>query len=333
MRFCLDADQVALRDAVRDMLALECPPALVRAAWPPGDPAAVAALWRDLARMGLFGAAVSVHCGGLGLGETDLVPILTEVGYAAVPLPVAETMAVAAPLLAATGDPGGYLPGVLAGTTRVAIAGAGDLVPYGMLADLVLVLRDGRARIVEPLTTAVVSTVDGSRAAARLALPSAGTVTDDPELVDQCLDRADLATAAQLLGLGRRMLDLTVGYVGTRRQFGAPIGSFQAVQHRLADALLGLEFAMPAVLAAGWALAHRTGSRRQDVSIAVLLAGDAARTMAKTAIQCHGAIGYTVEYDLHLYAKRTWALAASCGTDSHLDRLAAALDLPKGGFP
>ncbi len=122
------------------------------------------------------------------------------------------------------------------------------------------------------------------------------------------------------------MLDLTVEYVKTRTQFGVPVGSFQAVKHHLADALLQLEFAEPLVYAAAWALA--TGSAdRKDVSAAVVLAVDAARFVARQAIQCHGAIGYTVEYDLHRYAKRTWALAATCDLDAHLARLARALDL------
>src|SRR3981189_2512231 len=133
----------------------------------------------------------------------------------------------------------------------------------------------------------------------------------------------------QLGGLGRRMLDLTPAYVATRRQFGAPVGSFQAVKHHLANALLRLEFAAPAVLAAGWALAGRGAPRRRDVSMAAILATEAARETAKAAIQCHGAIGYTVEYDLHLYAKRAWAPAPTPRTDEHLQRLAAALDLPE----
>jgi alkylation response protein AidB-like acyl-CoA dehydrogenase len=171
--------------------------------------------------------------------------------------------------------------------------------------------------------------VDGSLAAVRIGTSNDDVLTDDPELVELSVDRADLATAAQLIGLGRRMLDLTTAYVATRRQFGAPVGSFQAVKHHLANALLRLEFAAPAVLAAGWALAGRGATRRRDVSMAAILASEAARETAKAAIQCHGAIGYTVEYDLHLYAKRAWALAATCRTDEHLERLADALDLPE----
>jgi alkylation response protein AidB-like acyl-CoA dehydrogenase len=301
----------------------------VRAAWSDSvDPdRSVDALWRHLAELGLFAAAAPPDRDGLGLDETDLVPVLEEVGYAAVPLPVAETMAVAVPLLVATGDPAGLLGDVMAGRTKVAMAGRDGLVPYGRRADLVLSHSGGQIRLAAPSTVAIASTVDGSRAAIRMPAPGHGVLTDDPELVALSVDRADLATAAQLVGLGRRMLELTRDHVTNRRQFGVAVGSFQAVKHHLADALLRLEFAAPAVLAAGWALAGRTDDRRRDISMAAILASEAAQATAKAAIQCHGAIGYTVEYDLHLYAKRAWALTAACRTDEHLARLADALDL------
>jgi alkylation response protein AidB-like acyl-CoA dehydrogenase len=123
------------------------------------------------------------------------------------------------------------------------------------------------------------------------------------------------------------MLDITVSYVSNRKQFGVPVGSFQAVKHHLADVVLELEFAAPVVLAAGWSLTTRdpTGDRR--VSMAAVLAVEAATRAARAAIQCHGAMGYTVEYELHRFAKRTWGLAAMIDLDEHLDRLAASLSL------
>ena len=123
-----------------------------------------------------------------------------------------------------------------------------------------------------------------------------------------------MATAAQLLGLGARMLDLTVDYVKERRQFGVPIGSFQAVKHHLADALLRLEFARPVVYAAAWALATDdpdAGPRRRRTPR--WPPARPPRVVGRQALQCHGAIGYTVEYDLHLYLKRVWALVAGVG--------------------
>jgi alkylation response protein AidB-like acyl-CoA dehydrogenase len=326
MRFAPTDEHEALRRAVRELLDRECPPAVVRQACAGVDSRP---LWTRLAGIGLIGATVPEMYGGLGIGETGTVPLLVEVGYAAVPAPVVETVLVAAPLLAEAGDPDGRLPSIVDGSARVALVGPGGLCPYGRHAELFLCISDRQAAIgtgtVEP-----VSTVDKSRAAGNLMQHLARAVTDDRELLERAIGRRDLGTAALLIGLCRRMLDLTVAYVRQRRQFGVPVGSFQAVKHQLADALLAVEFAEPAVLRAAWSVEHRTGTRSRDVSMAVVLAAEAAGTIARTAIQCHGAIGYTVEYDLHLYAKRAWALIAGCEVDRHLYRIADAIGLPKG---
>jgi alkylation response protein AidB-like acyl-CoA dehydrogenase len=155
-------------------------------------------------------------------------------------------------------------------------------------------------------------------------------VSDDPTVIDLAVDRGVLGTGAQLLGLGRVMLDLTVAHVTGRHQFGVPVGSFQAVKHHLADALLALEFAEPALARAAHTLAAGdptdVPTRRRDVSMAKALATDAAAITGRAALQCHGAMGYTVEHDLHLLLKRSWALARAWGDRSwHGERVAAAL--------
>ena len=189
------------------------------------------------------------------------------------------------------------------------------------------------------VTLTPVETVDRARRAAEVAWSPADAtqVTDDPAVIARAFDRGALGTAAQLCGLAAAMVDMTVAYVKERRQFGVPIGSFQAVKHHLADARLGLEFARPAVARAAWSLAQGDGYdlalRRRDVSLAKALATDAAEACGRAALQCHGAIGYTVEHDLHLYLKRAWALARTWGDRAfHADRvgraLAASLDTP-----
>jgi len=131
-----------------------------------------------------------------------------------------------------------------------------------------------------------------------------------------------LAAAAQLVGLGQRMLDMTVDYVRERHQFGVPVGSFQAVKHQLADALKELSFARPPV----WRAAETIEPR--DVSMAKAMASDAASFVARRALQCHGAIGYTVEYELHRFLKQTWVLARSFGDAAwHRDRIAKELQI------
>ena len=148
---------------------------------------------------------------------------------------------------------------------------------------------------------------------------------------DLAFDRGAWGTAAYLLGLSHRMLHLTVRYVGEREQFGVPIGSFQAIKHHLADATLQLSFARPAVYRAAWSLATGAPDRTRDVSMAKAMASDAALLMGRKALQCHGAIGYTEEADLHLFLKRSWALARTWGDAAwHRDRIGRALKLLAG---
>ena len=135
-------------------------------------------------------------------------------------------------------------------------------------------------------------------------------------------DRLALGAAAQLVGLGQRMLDMTVDYAKQREQFGVPVGSFQAVKHHLADALKDIAFARPAVRRAAATLDPR------DVSMAKAMASDAASLSARHALQCHGAIGYTVEHDLHRFLQRTWILARSHGDAAwHRERIAQLLEI------
>jgi alkylation response protein AidB-like acyl-CoA dehydrogenase len=316
VRFAWTDDQLAFRDAVRELLAKQCPPSVVRAAWdaPAGD--LDLGVWESLDGMGVLSVLVPEDDGGLGLDECFLVPILEEAGRVALPHPLVETAMVGAPL---------GLQGVV--VTDL----GGPIVPCAADADVVLLRVDGALRSFEPDEVAVtpVATVDGARRAARVRPQGDGhLVTDDPASVALAYDRGVLGAAAQLVGLGRAMLELTVAYVIERQQFGVPIGSFQAVKHHLAGALLQLEFAAPAVARAADSLATGAPTAARDVSMAKALATDAAEATGRAALQCHGAIGYTVEHDLHLFQKRSWALARSWGTRAdHADRVASGLQL------
>jgi alkylation response protein AidB-like acyl-CoA dehydrogenase len=353
MRFAVAEDAAALRDAAEALLAARATPALIRSAWPVGTDAAVTGdvreVWRGLAEIGVTGTLVADPDGGLGLDENALPPVLSRIGHSGLPVPAGETIAVAAPLLAAAGHPA--LPDVLSGAALVtaqlaappqpttpaqlaAPAAAGSLIPFGQTADYVLLRAvGGELRVFErgELETEPVAAVDGSRQLARLlAEPAGGVPVAAPADAAAAWERGVLATAAILVGLAERMLFMTVEYVAARRQFGVPVGSFQAVKHRLADAYLAVEFARPAVLAAGWAQASTAADAADQTSVAKVLASDAATTVARAAIQCHGAIGYTTEYDLHLFAKRAWALAPAWGSANwHRRRLAGSLGLDK----
>jgi alkylation response protein AidB-like acyl-CoA dehydrogenase len=327
MRFCLDETALALRDAAAGLLAAQVSPEVIRGGWPGGNEDLVAAAWLKLAGVGALGALVREERGGLGLDENSLVPLFEELGRSGLPGPAAETIAVAAPLLDGAG-----LAGVLAGETLVAAQlGDGDLVPHGGRAPLIVLRAGDGLRLYERADLALepCATVDRSRGTARLlSRPTGGgtLLTEDPAVIETAWRRGVLATSALLTGLSLRMLELTVGYVKRREQFGVPVGSFQAIKHVLANALVAVEFARPLVLAAAWYQASGAPEAVNHVGAAKVAAADAARLVARTAIQCHGAMGYTTEYELHLFAKRAWALIPSFGApDWHRDRLASAL--------
>jgi alkylation response protein AidB-like acyl-CoA dehydrogenase len=347
VRFAFTDDQLLFRDTVHELLDKECPPEQVRFTWLDSD-GRLEVVWAALAEMGVLGIQVPEVHGGLGLTEEDLVLLLEETGRFALPDPVVETAAIAAPLLAdaaaldapearsAAGELADrWLPRIAAGEAVVAVARDGEpLVSHGVDADLLLVGGPGRLLAVPGDRVAAVAqpSVDGSRRLATVSWePDAAVVLGEgpglAALWARAEDRAALGMAAQLLGLGERLLDLTVAYVRERRQFGVPIGSFQAVKHHLADALLQLEFARPVVYAAAWALANGSPEASRAASHAKAAAGDAAAAVGRHALQCHGAIGYTVEYDLHLYLKRVWALSASWGDAAHHRRRVAELVL------
>jgi len=329
MRFTFTEEQDMFRDTVRDLFADLCPPEAVRATWGNVD-GRVPGLWPALAEMGVLSVLAPESAGGLGMDEVDFVRILEEAGYAGVPDPLMEHAAIAVPALAEAGSP--RLEAAIAGesTCTVALSDEGYAVGAGA-ADLVVVRRDGELVAATHWTVEDSSSIDQSR---RLARITAISSSEDLPGADAALafDRAALGTAAQSVGVARRLLDATVEYVSERHQFGKPVGSYQAVKHHLANVRLGIEFAAPLVYRAAWSVAHPEShdpaTRGRDVSMAKASASDAVDEACRAALQCHGAIGYTFEYDLQLWLKRGWALAAAYGdTRMHRDRVAEALGI------
>ena len=330
MRFAFSDDQLAFRDAVRDLLAKVAGPDALRAVWD-GDRGWDPVVWSHLAEMGVPGVLAPDFAGGLALDEVDLVLILEECGRAALAGPLVEHAAVAVPALAAAAagdDPriGAWLSAAAAGELVVSAAPSGpSVVAYGAEADLLVVERDGAVWAVqradvsgaEPRTS-----VDRSRRFAdvtwsrAIPLPGADAAT--------CRARGAAATAAVLCGLAAHLIEATAGYVKERRQFGVPVGSFQAVKHHLADALIALEHARPAVYCAAWSIATAQPTLARDASFAKVSANEAAGLAARVALQCHGAIGYTYEHDLHLWLKRVWSLQRAWGDTAHHRRQVAA---------
>lgn len=323
MYFGLSDEARELREGVRDVLAGACTPDVVRGAWPGGDSSEVDALWSALGELGLLGLLVPEEAGGLGLDVLVAVAALEEAGYAGVPGPLVEAVTVAAPLLADT------LPGVLTGSARVAVQRGADAVPYAAAATHVLQLSDGvRLLAKDDAKLEALASVDGSRALASVV----GTGQPLEADAGPAVLAATLGTAAFLLGLARRQVELTVAYTKDRTQFGVPVGSFQALKHPLADAVVGTEFAWPVVLRAAQSLTDGDPEADLHVAMAKLLASEAAYRVSRVCLQSHGAIGYTTEYDLHLFAKRTWALAADWGSAAEM-RAALADHLDLKGTP
>lgn len=292
MDFRLTEDELAFAETVRDYLAGTHGPEVLRRLdqGETRDPA----IWQGLVEMGLPGLVVPEAQGGIGLGLTAAALIAAECGRAALAEPLVDIAFVAAPWFARAGDDAA-LAAIAAGEKRLAPAHA--INPW---------IADGEGAPLE--------SVDPLRRL--VALPSAG-VSDD-----YLLDLGALMSAAQLVGLADAMLSQATEYAKIRTQFGQPIGAFQAIKHQLANCAVAIEFAKPVVWRAAQALEDGLAAASVYVSHAKVAATDAAILTAETAIQVHGAMGYTYEVDLHFWMKRCWALSGAWGDRAfHLGRM------------
>jgi hypothetical protein len=190
-----------------------------------------------------------------------------------------------------------YAADVLTGSLCVTAQSPLDAaVAYADSVDFLLLHHEGRYHFVGRAEVSLTArpSVDGARRLSTVTwTPGTDTAVGTEHETALALDRGALGAAAQLIGLARRMLDMTVPYVSERRQFGAPVGSFQAVKHHLADARIALEFARPLVYRAAWSMSQHDPDSPTHVSMAKASAGDAALLAARKALQCHGAIGYS----------------------------------------
>ncbi|MFF4544328.1 acyl-CoA dehydrogenase family protein [Streptomyces sp. NPDC001435] len=301
MRFLPDAEQRAFAGSLHAMLAAADTPSVVRD-WSRGDRTSGRALWRRIAEAGVFGLVVPEAYEGMGPRPVELAVAFVELGRHVVPGPLVETVAAAA-LLTEPGPAKRFLPSLAAGETLATVA-AGGYALDGDAATARLALTPDGLRL-SPGAGPVRPSLDPARRLTPL-LPGGELLTPDPP-VDHALTWARLATAAQALGVGLALLDRTVAYVRQRTQFGVPIGSFQAVKHRLADARTALAFARPLLFGAALTMDPA------DVAAAKLKACEAAYATARTALHLHGAIGYTAEYDLSLWLTRARALRMAWG--------------------
>ena len=318
MNFDFTEEQYALRDLARDVFEKESGPARLREVWD-ADGERDPRMWKALADVGLLGITVPEEHGGLGGDATDLVLVLEELGRAALPEPFLETVGIAAPLIdrfGATEARERWLPRIASGDAIVAVRPPGS--PFAIDADIaaaIILVQGDETRLIETGAIAAERTPAEDRARRSFAIPD-GAAGDRLEMgATPYVSRLGaVGTAAVLNGVSLRLLEMTVDHVKGRQQFGRPVGSFQAVKHKLASAYTTLEAARAATTYAAYAIARDLPDVDVAASVAKVSANDAGTLVNTEALQCHGGIGFTWEHDLHLWLKRGLALRAAWGT-------------------
>ncbi len=335
MRFHFTEDQLLLRDTVHDFLEAECTAEGIRALWET-ETRRSPEFWSSLAEVGMPGLLVPEEHDGMGMDEIDLVLLLEESGRAGLAEPVISTAAVGVPLLCGLDSTLGerWLGGVAAGEVMLAVGHpVSPFVSDAHVADLLLLPHQDEIHAV-PREDASLTHQPSNDPSERLFSiqwkPAAGTLgargEEAKKLQAAALDRGALGCAAQQLGVAQRLVEMTVEYACQRKQFGKPIGSFQAIKHMLANVQVRLEYARPVVYRAAHSVARNSEHRAVDVSMAKSAASETAQQAAKVALQVYGALGYTWEQDLHIWMRRAWSLEAAWGDGAwHRARVAEAL--------
>lgn len=324
MEFLLSDIHDDLAATIDAMLGKADIPTALRA-WTSGDRTAMAKVYAQLADAGVCGLLIDESHGGSSAGAIEMVVAAEQLGKHCVPGPIAESIGVL-PVLLRDADLTDRLSDLADG--RPATCAIAPLAPLAADADAddtdVYVVIDGTLSVAEIVDTE--RSVDPTRTLTRVRPGETLATAID---VDDSVDAGILATAAQLLGLGQAMLTIAADYAQARKQFGRPIGSFQAVKHHLADVAIALEMARPLVHAAALGIDGQVpeGTNfRRDVAAAKVAAADAAHLSARRSLQVLGAIGYTAEHDLSLYITKTRALIGAWGTPAvHRNRILESL--------
>ena len=334
MFFALDADQLAFDAAVRSYLAERFDLAAVRGVFEDasgdGHPAS---LWKAAAEQGWLAVTVPEEHDGLGLGLVEAQVIARALGAGVAPGPWRGTV-LAAEAIRLAGSPeqqAAWLPRLASGdavgafTLRGSIPGTLPAVEYGAVADVVVARSEDGLALVTGGTATPQGSYDGTT---RLASVEAGAgealVRATPEVVAALEARATVLVAADLVGIAREALSRTVAYDKDRRQFGVPVGSFQAIKHALADLHVAVTLAEHAALYAAHAVDAGLDGADLAVAVAKAKASDTAIAATAAMIQYHGGIGYTWEHEAHFFYKRAKRLAGQFGdADAHRATIAA----------
>jgi alkylation response protein AidB-like acyl-CoA dehydrogenase len=307
VNFDFTDDQQAIKRTANEFLADRFPPERVRElaeARAYDDEA-----WREMCELGWPGIFIDESHGGQGLGVVELVILMEELGYALAPVPFLSNAAAGLALQFA-GTPElrkHWLPGIASGETRgtVGLLSNGDarLVPDADSADVIVLFTRAGGFVVERSAADVepIETMDPTRRFVRVRAdggdPLIGDGGDAPY-------RIATSVAAELTGVGQRAMEMAVAYARDRKQFGRPIGSYQAVSHRCAQMLLEVEGARSASYYAGWCADAEPDTLPLAASMAKAYASDAGWRVTASSLQVHGGIGFTWEHDLHFFLKR-----------------------------
>jgi alkylation response protein AidB-like acyl-CoA dehydrogenase len=353
VNFDFSDEQKALRDEARRFLADKSSPKVVRGVLDAADISYDAALWRGVAEMGWLGAAIPEVHGGLGLGRLELCVLAEEIGRALAPIPFSSTLyffAEALMLAGSEAQKAAHLPKVAGGEAIGCFAlseGPGAATPSsinarfdgGALSGVKIPVTDGdcanfaiaAARegagvslvLVDlnqsGVTRTRLKTIDPTRGHARLEFKNAkaeriGAAGQGWDLAEAVLDHAAVLLAFEQVGGSQACLDMAADYAKTRYAFSRPIGSFQAIKHKLADMYVGIEVARSNAYYGAWALSTEAAELPFAAAAARAAASDAYYLCAKENIQTHGGMGFTWEVDCHLFFRRAKLLALQAGS-------------------
>jgi alkylation response protein AidB-like acyl-CoA dehydrogenase len=331
MDFGLSAEQREIQRTARELLGARATPERVRACAEARNPDRE--LWSELCELGWPGIALPERYGGQGLGRVELSILCEELGRSLAAVPFLPSV-LAATLIEHAGTEEQrerLLPALASGEQGAAVGvtedGGARLVLGGGEAHLFVLLdRAGSARVLsaQDAEVTLVPAIDPTRSTADLAFAEGAGEALDGDVAGG-LQRALVAIAAELVGVCDRALAMTVAYVKERKQFGVPVGSYQAVSHRCAQMLLDTERARSAAAYAAWAADADPGLLPQAAAMAKASASEAAVEVCASAIQAHGGIGFTWEADVHWLYKRALLDASLLGGAKHQRAQLAAL--------
>jgi alkylation response protein AidB-like acyl-CoA dehydrogenase len=292
--------------------------------------------WREMCELGWAGIFVDERHGGQGLGVVELAILMEELGYALAPVPFLSNAAAGLTLQFAGTDEqrARWLPGIASGEARGTVGLLRDdearLVPDADSAEVIVLLTSEGGFVFERSAADVepVQTIDPTRSFARVRTDGGDRLGGDG---GEGLHRIATAVAAELTGVAQRAMEMAVEYARDRKQFGRPIGSYQAVSHRCAQMLLEVEGARSGSYYAAWCADSEPETLPLAASMAKAYASDAGWRVTASALQVHGGIGFTWEHDLHFFLKRAKVDGLLYGSASeHREHVAAlsGLEVP-----